>query len=148
MSFIIKENETLKERIYINELSSGVKCYIFPKSGFGEKEAVFAVKYGSKDVVFQENGTKYRAPYGTAHFLEHKLFEEEGGNVFNDFVKEGAMANAFTDFNKTAYYFQSRNHFESNFRRLIQFVQSPYFTDESADREKGIIEQEISMYDD
>ncbi len=150
MAVTIKENKTLRERIYINTLSSGVKCYIIPKYGYCEKQAIVAVKYGSNDTKFRPKGKKeiVDSPKGVAHFLEHKLFEEEWGNVFDIFTKYGATANAFTDSNKTAYYFSCKEHFDENFKTLLQFVQSPYFTQESTQREKSIIGQEITMYDD
>lgn len=142
---ILNKSKFLDEKIYKKPLCSNAKCYIIPKCGFKTKEAVIAVKYGSKDLNFDNIGY---TPSGTAHFIEHKLFEEEWGDVFEKFTKSGAYANAFTDFNKTAYYFSCSNNFEENLKTLLEFVQSPYFTDKSVENEKGIIAQEIKMYDD
>lgn len=143
-----KENQALGEIIYKNTLSSGTKCYIIPKCSYREKMAMIAVNYGSNDIHFQQGETTKKGAEGVAHFLEHKLFEEEWGNVFEEFSKSGAQANAFTDCNKTAYYFSCDKDFDKNFEILLSFVQSPYFTEESTKREKGIISQEITMLDD
>lgn len=148
MSILVKKNETLGETLYEKTLSSGVKCYIIPKSGFKEKQAFFAVGYGSNDNMYLQGEGRVTSPLGTAHFIEHKLFEEEWGNIFDSFSALGGEANAFTDCNKTAYYFSCKDNFTENFKTLLQFVQSPYFTEESTKREKGIIGQEITMFDD
>src|SRR5699024_402950 len=85
---------------------------------------------------------------GVAHFLEHKMFEKKDRDVFADFGKQGASANAYTSFTKTAYLFSATTNVEANVETLIDFVQDPYFTEQSVDKEKGIIGQEINMYDD
>src|SRR5699024_338075 len=87
-------------------------------------------------------------PEGTAHFLEHKLFEKEDYDVFQDFSKHGASANAYTSFTKTAYLFAATNHIATNVKTLLDFVQDPYFSKQSVDKEKGIITKEIQMYND
>ena len=87
-------------------------------------------------------------PDGIAHFLEHKMFEKEDGDVFQQFSKQGASANAFTSFTRTAYLFSSTSDVEKNLKTLIDFVQEPYFTEKTVEKEKGIIGQEITMYDD
>jgi predicted Zn-dependent peptidase len=89
-----------------------------------------------------------KVPDGIAHFLEHKLFEKEDGDVFQQFSKQGASANAFTSFTRTAYLFSSTSNVEQNLETLIDFVQAPYFTEKTVEKEKGIIGQEITMYDD
>lgn len=144
MEVMEKVSDVLSERILVKTLSSGTKCYIIPKAGYLEKQAAICVDFGSIDI---EN-TDGSVPLGTAHFLEHKLFEEEWGDAFSKFSELGADANAFTDFNKTAYYFSCTENFEDNFSLLLSFVQNPYFPEESTQREKGIIGQEITMYDD
>lgn len=80
--------------------------------------------------------------------MEHKLFEKEDGDVFQQFSKQGASANAFTSFTRTAYLFSSTSNVEMNLETLIDFVQDPYFTEKTVEKEKGIIGQEITMYDD
>jgi predicted Zn-dependent peptidase len=124
--------------------------YILPKPEFNKTYATFTTKYGSIDNQFvplkQTEMTK--VPDGIAHFLEHKLFEKEDGDVFQQFSKQGASANAFTSFTRTAYLFSSTSDFERNFETLIDFVQDPYFSDQTVEKEKGIIGQEITMYDD
>ena len=143
------ENERLEEKIYRNTLSSGCKCYIIPKYGYQEKIAAVTFGYGSVDTVFlNRQGERIQTPAGMAHFIEHKLFENPDGNAMDLFTKNGAMANAFTDFNKTAYYFSCGERFYENLEILLHFVTTPYFTEESAQREKGIISQEIAMYED
>jgi len=87
-------------------------------------------------------------PDGIAHYLEHKLFEGKQGDAFKLFAKTGASANAYTSFDKTAYLFSCTDNFEASLNILLDFVQSPYFTKENVEKERGIIAQEIKMYED
>lgn len=148
MSLTIKKNNILGEKMYISTLPRGGKCYIIPKYGFKKSEAVMSFSYGSADLKFILGGKKKASPMGTAHFLEHKMFQKKDGDYFTDFFSSGASVNAFTDFNKTAYYFLAGDSFYTNLKRLAQMVSDGYFTEESVEREKGIIGQEIAMYDD
>lgn len=150
MKYKVIKHDKLNEEIYIKELDSGLKVFIMPKKGFTKKYAVYTTNYGSNDNVFVpiEEDNSIRVPEGIAHFLEHKLFEEPEGNIFNEFSKLGSYVNAYTNFNQTAYLFSSTDKFYDNLRVLLRFVEHPYFTDENVEKEKGIIEQEIKMYDD
>ncbi|KMK77276.1 EF-P 5-aminopentanol modification-associated protein YfmH [Alkalihalobacillus pseudalcaliphilus] len=140
----------LKETLYYEQLDNGLDVYILPKKEINKTFATFTTKYGSIDNEFVPIAEQeaIRVPDGIAHFLEHKMFEDEHGDVFQDFSKQGASANAFTSFTRTAYLFSSTSNVEKNLETLIDFVQHPYFTEESVEKEKGIIEQEITMYDD
>ena len=142
--------EQLQEELYYEKMDNGLSVYILPKKGFNKTYATFTTKYGSIDNHFKEpDAQEYsRVPDGIAHFLEHKLFEKEDGDVFQQFSKQGAAANAFTSFTRTAYLFSSTTDVERNLETLIDFVQEPYFSDKSVEKEKGIIGQEITMYDD
>ncbi|WP_349410560.1 EF-P 5-aminopentanol modification-associated protein YfmH [Pseudalkalibacillus sp. SCS-8] len=142
--------DLLKETLYSETLDNGLQVYILPKQGFNKTYATFTTKYGSIHNHFTPLGADepIKVPDGIAHFLEHKLFEKEDGDVFQDFSKQGASANAFTSFTRTAYLFSSTSNVEKNLQTLIDFVQEPYFTEETVEKEKGIIEQEIEMYDD
>ena len=128
--------------------SSGLKIYILEKPQYNSCYAIFGTKYGSIDTMFSVNGETTAVPEGIAHFLEHKLFESEDGDAFTKYAKTGAYANAFTSFDKTCYLFSCSNLFYENLEILLQFVQSPYFTKETVEKEQGIIGQEIRMYDD
>lgn len=143
-------NERIKEKILYKELESGLKVFFMPKSGFTKKYAMFSTKYGSIDNNFIPIGEMepILVPEGIAHFLEHKLFEEEEANIFNRFSMLGANVNAYTNFNQTSYLFYTTDNFYESLELLIKFVQSPYITDENVEKEKGIIEQEIRMYED
>ncbi len=145
-----KQSERLREKIYEAEFANGLKVFILPKPEFRQTYATFTTKYGSLDNEFisASSGKRVRVPDGIAHFLEHKMFEEEDGDVFNQFAKFGAQANAYTTFDSTTYLFSSTSHVEENLRVLLDFVQNPYFTDQNVDKEKGIIAQEIKMYED
>ena len=143
-----KTNETLGEDLYINQLSSGVKCYIIPKAGYVENQAMLTVSYGSADSTYAMNGRRVQNPEGIAHFLEHKLFDDKENSLFNRFNKIGGNVNAFTTFNQTAYYVSCIDNFQDNLKLLLNFCQNPYITDESVEKEKGIIAQEIQMYKD
>ena len=130
-------------------LDNGLKIYIMEKPEFNTAYAVFGTKYGSIDTAFSLNGGKtVTVPEGIAHFLEHKLFESEDGDAFTKYAKTGAYANAFTSFDKTCYLFSCSNMFYENLDILLGFVQSPYFTAQTVQKEQGIIGQEIRMYDD
>ncbi|WP_062050832.1 EF-P 5-aminopentanol modification-associated protein YfmH [Bacillus sp. JCM 19034] len=140
----------VEETLYHEQLDNGLSIYVLPKSEFNKTYATFTTKYGSIDNHFKPIGeeNKLKVPDGIAHFLEHKMFEDEHGDVFQQFSKQGASANAFTSFTRTAYLFSSTLNVEENLETLVDFVQHPYFTEESVEKEKGIINQEITMYDD
>ena len=123
---------------------------LLPKNDFHKTYGLFTTNYGSIDNEFVPLGeTDYTVvPDGIAHFLEHKLFEKEAGDVFQLFGKQGASANAFTSFTRTSYLFSSTGHVAENVGTLLDFVQAPYFTEETVEKEKGIIGQEIQMYQD
>ncbi|SFA73135.1 MULTISPECIES: pitrilysin family protein [unclassified Bacillus (in: firmicutes)] len=142
--------EQLQEELYYEKLPNGLDVYILPKKGFNKTYATFTTKYGSIDNHFQphDKNELVKVPDGIAHFLEHKLFEKEDGDVFQQFSRQGASANAFTSFTRTAYLFSSTSNVERNLETLIDFVQDPYFTEKTVEKEKGIIGQEITMYDD
>ena len=144
-------NDILKEEVYYEKLDNGLDVYFMPKKGFTKKYAVFTTNYGSNDLEFIPLGEdeKFRVNEGIAHFLEHKMFEQPGGgNAFDRFSELGASANAFTNFTATAYLFSCTQNFYECLEHLIDYVQTPYFTEENVEKEKGIIAQEINMYDD
>lgn len=146
----MKELKFIDEKIYESEINT-LKVYYIPKKGFAKSYAILTSNYGSKDVEFSidagNNFKKY--PEGIAHFLEHKVFEmPEGGNVFNKFTELGASVNAFTNNHQTSYYFSTTSHFMENLKLLLQMVFTPHLTKENVEKEKGIIAEEIKMYDD
>ena len=127
---------------------SGLTICLYPMKGFSSAFAIFGTRYGSVDTTFKtdEDADFVTVPAGIAHYLEHKLFEGEECNVFEQFAKTGAYSNASTSFDTTAYHFSCADHFGENLRILLDFVQEPYFTDENVQKEQGIIAQEIKMY--
>jgi len=141
---------TIAETVYSKKLPNGLTVFLLPRKDMAKTYSIFSTNYGSIDQTFVpiDGADKITVPEGIAHFLEHKLFEKEDRDVFADFGKQGASANAYTSFTKTAYLFSATNHIEENVRTLIDFVQDPFFSEESVEKEKGIIEQEIRMYDD
>lgn len=144
------EFKQLDETLYYKKLPNGLDVYILPKKGFSKTFVTFTTKYGSIDRTFVPIGETeaITVPDGIAHFLEHKMFEKEDGDVFQKFSEVGAQANAFTSFTRTAYLFSSTDHIYKSTETLLNFVQEPYFTEETVNKEKGIIGQEITMYDD
>lgn len=141
--------DRLGETLYEYDHPSGLKAFLVKKPGYNKKTALFATDYGSIDTFFKKSdGQVLQVPDGIAHFLEHKLFEQEDGNMLDKFSRLGASPNAFTSFNQTAYYFTCTDLFEENFRMLLDYVQNPWLTDENVEKEKGIIAQEIRMYED
>lgn len=144
------EHQQVRETVYYDTLDNGLTVYVVPKRGFHKTYATFTTRYGSVDRTFRlPSGEKVTVPDGIAHFLEHKMFEQESGeDVFQQFAIQGAAANAFTTFTRTAYLFSCTDFVKENLNTLLDYVQSPYFTDENVEKEKGIIGQEIRMYDD
>ncbi|MCL2616289.1 MAG: insulinase family protein [Defluviitaleaceae bacterium] len=143
-----RNSALLGERLYINRLQNGLTCYIIPRKEYVAQSAMLCVNYGSVDARYRQDGREYAPPKGIAHFLEHKLFEDTQLNLFEEFTKQGASVNAYTNFQSTAYYFSCNDQFYDNLRLLLRLVTIPHFTDENVEKEKGIITQEISMYDD
>lgn len=129
---------------------SGLDIYLYPKENGSSTRAVFGTKYGSIDNCFQrsDESAPETVPEGIAHYLEHKLFESEDGDAFARYAETGANANAFTGFESTCYVFSCTDRLYDSLRILLDFVQSPYFTDETVAKEQGIIGQEIKMYED
>ncbi|HGF7265136.1 TPA: M16 family metallopeptidase [Enterococcus faecium] len=144
------EYEQINEKLYHEVLPNGLTVYLLPKNDYHKTYGLFSTNYGSIDNEFIPYGEKekVKVPDGIAHFLEHKLFEKEDGDVFQLFGQQGASANAFTSFTKTSYLFSTTDQVEKNLTTLIDFVQAPYFTEETVNKEKGIIGQEIQMYED
>ncbi len=147
----IVENLSVKEKLYIEKLENGLTVMIIPKKGIRKKYVMWATHYGSIDNKFvvpgEEESTE--VPDGIAHFLEHKMFEQENGTNSLDVLTElGVNANAYTTNNYTTYLFEATDNFYPALDELMDYVQNPYFTDENVEKEKGIIAQEIKMYDD
>ncbi len=147
----IIENSKVKEKVYIEKLENGLTVMIIPKKGMQKKYMIWATHYGSNESSFVVPGEEEitTVPNGVAHFLEHKLFEQENGtNSLDVLTALGVQANAYTTNDHTAYLFECTNHFFEAMDELMDYVQHPYFTDENVEKEKGIIGQEIMMYDD
>jgi predicted Zn-dependent peptidase len=143
--------EKLKLEIYEEKLDNGLEIYIIPKNNCNNIYATFSTKYGSNiDEFVPINSKKMKKfPLGIAHFLEHKMFEmEDGTDPFELYSNNGADANANTSNYKTTYLFSGPQYFKENINYLLDYVQKPYFTDKNVEKEKGIIIQEIKMYQD
>lgn len=150
MNYSTVSYDNLGETLYEYQHKSGLKCLFVKKPGYNKKSAMFGTHYGSIDNIFKtkEGDKVMQVPDGIAHFLEHKLFEQEDGNMLDKFSRLGASPNAFTSFNQTVYFFSCTDLFEENFKLLLDYVQKPWLTDENVEKEKGIIGQEIRMYED
>lgn len=136
----------LDETLYREILPSGLTVMVVPRKGFTKSLAYFVTDFGSihRDFTFQ--GETYHVPAGVAHYLEHKMFDMPGDrDVSREFASLGAVTNAFTSYDLTAYYFSCTQNFDSCLRLLLEFVSTPYFTRETVDKERGIIDQEIGM---
>ncbi len=145
------ESLKVKEKIYKEKLDNGLTVMIIPKKGIEKKYMIWGTNYGSNDSVFFVPGEEKETtvPNGVAHFLEHKLFEQENGtNSLDVLTSLGVEANAYTTNDHTAYLFECTNNFYPAMDELMNYVQHPYFTDENVEKEKGIIGQEIMMYND
>ena len=140
--------ERIGEEVFRATLPNGLPVYIVPKKGFSRKYALFATRYGGMDMRFEKNGQWLDTPAGIAHYLEHKMFDTEEGNALQELAKNGAEPNAFTSNAITCYYFDATDKFYESLEILLSFVSIPYFTDESVQKEQGIIGQEIGMIED
>lgn len=150
VNFKTIENRVLRETIYHYRVDPGMDLYVLPRPGYEKKYAIFSTRFGSIDNRFrvEPEEEETELPDGVAHFLEHKLFEDNRGNVFDRFAALGASANAFTSFTQTTYLFSCTANFNQNLQLLLDFVQEPYFTEQTVQKEQGIIGQEIKMYED
>ena len=140
--------ENISETVCRHTLPNGLPVIVIPRKGFTKKLAYFVTDFGSIHTEFTINGEYCVLPEGIAHYLEHKLFDMPDGEVSEKFAALGASVNAFTGYDMTAYYFSCTDHFEANLRLLLEFVSTPYFTEASVEKERGIIGQEIGMYRD
>ena len=138
----------LGEKIYWETLENGLTIAVVPREGFSRKVAYFVTDYGAIYTKFSVDGVEQDSPAGVAHYLEHKLFDMPGRDITAEFAQLGAVPNAFTGYDMTAYYFSCTDAFEENLRLLLEFVSKPYFTEESVQKEQGIIGQEIDMNED
>ncbi len=137
--------------LFYEKLENGLEVYMIPKKNCNNTYVTYSTKYGSRDYEFVPLGNKKKkkVPLGVAHFLEHKMFEQEDGtDPFAFFSERGADANANTNYTKTTYLFSGTQFLEENLRYLLEYVEAPFFTDDNVEKEKGIIEQEIMMYED
>lgn len=140
------EYPLLKERFWQEKLPNGLTLRVIPRKGFAKTYSFYALDYGSIDTTFALDGKKIVTPDGVAHYLEHKMFDMPYGDAMNRFASLGGNPNAFTSHTMTAYYVECTENFEENLKTLVEFVNTPYFTQASVDKERGIIGQEIRMY--
>lgn len=146
---IVKNERTGEQYTYVKH-PTGLDIYIWKMEGYSTSYALFGTKYGSVNTKFKTKDEPdfITVPNGIAHYLEHKLFENEDCDVFSLYAKTGASANAYTSFDKTCYLFSCTDNVYESLEILLKFVQDPYFTPENVQKEQGIIGQEIRMYDD
>lgn len=141
--------ELIDEKVYEHELQNGLRLFIIPKKGFQKTFVTYTTQFGSLDSTFKPHNEDQMitVPDGVAHFLEHKLFEKDGDeDLFTAFANDNAQVNAFTSFDRTSYLFSATDNVDSNIIRLLNMVETPYFSKETVDKEKGIIAEEIKMY--
>ena len=146
-----QNNQTLLEKTVADQwqtLPSGLTVLVRPMPGYSSTHVIYATKFGSIDRDFCLNGQTVHLPAGVAHFLEHKMFEDEDGDAFAKYAKTGANANAFTSFDRTCYLFTATQQLDESLDVLLGMVTHPYFTEQTIAKEQGIIGQEIKMYDD
>ena len=140
-----KHYPDLGEQVFYDHLPNGLTVAVVPRPGFTKKLAYFVADFGSIHTRFTRDGKTITLPNGIAHYLEHKLFDMPGRDIAAEFSALGAVPNAFTGYDMTAYYFSCTEHFPECLRLLLEFVSTPYFTDETVQKEQGIIGQEIDM---
>ena len=140
--------DQLRETFYEERLPNGLLIRVIPRPDFAKTYSFFATDFGSIDTKFTMDGKVYETPAGVAHYLEHKLFDMPEGNVMQQFSALGGSPNAFTGYSMTAYHVESTENWRENLELLLRYVSIPYFTEESVEKERGIIAQEIRMYED
>lgn len=138
----------LSQKDQLVTLPSGLRVMVRPMPGYSSVHCIYATRFGSVDTNFRLGEEAFSLPAGVAHFLEHKMFEDEDGDAFARFAKTGANANAFTSFDRTCYLFTATGQVEESLDILLGMVDRPYFTEQTIAKEQGIIAQEIKMYDD
>ena len=146
-----QNNQALLEKTAADQwqtLPSGLTVLVRPMPGYSSTHVIFATKFGSIDRDFRLDGKEVHLPAGVAHFLEHKMFEDQDGDAFAKYAKTGANANAFTSFDRTCYLFTATQQLDESLDVLLGMVTHPYFTEQTIAKEQGIIGQEIKMYDD
>ena len=146
-----QNNQTLLEKTVADQwqtLPSGLTVIVRPMPGYSSTHVIFATRFGSIDRDFRLDGKEVHLPAGVAHFLEHKMFEDQDGDAFAKYAKTGANANAFTSFDRTCYLFTATQQLDESLDVLLGMVTHPYFTKQTIAKEQGIIGQEIKMYDD
>ncbi len=148
MSFVTVRDPVVGEEVLLATTRSGLRVRVLPRPRLRETAAVFTFGYGSVDLVFDAGDGVVATPAGTAHYLEHKLFEDEELAVFQRFSARGARVNAQTGFSRTSYFFQCAQQFDENLRDLLRLVAKPHITAENVEKERGIIAQEVRMYED
>lgn len=136
------------ESVYTRTLPNGLPVFVLKKKGFRKTFAALAVRYGGTDRRFCIDGAWRDTPAGIAHYLEHKMFDMPDGSALARLEANGAAVNAFTSDAMTMYHFECTDRFDDDLRELLRFVSTPYFTDETVNKERGIIAQEIQMYED
>lgn len=143
-------SELLGESYYSIKHESGLQIFVYPKEGYASTYAIFGTRYGSIDTKFKRSDENdfTVVPEGIAHFLEHKLFESEELDAFQRYAETGADANAYTSFDRTCYLFSCSGDYKKSLEILLDFVQNPYFTEQTVKKEQGIIGQEIKMMQD
>ncbi|MCS4486310.1 EF-P 5-aminopentanol modification-associated protein YfmH [Staphylococcus americanisciuri] len=140
--------QQIDETVYQAQLDNGLTLFVIPKPGFQKTFVTYTTQFGSLDSRFKPHQSDdfVTVPDGVAHFLEHKLFEKEEGDLFTEFAEHDAQVNAFTSFDRTSYLFSATDYIDDNILRLLKMVESPYFSEASVEKEKGIIAEEIKMY--
>ena len=138
-----------EQKVYYDKLENGLDVYIIPNKKLDKFHIEMVVKYGSEiEKVKLSDGKELTIPHGTAHFLEHKMFDMEEDDGISYFAKLGLYANAGTNYYSTRYFIDGNNHFKEGLDYLLNMIFTPYINDDTVKKEYGIIEQEIKMYDD
>lgn len=146
----VRRSKRVDEEVHEATTSDGLRVHVIPRPGYQSSFAILTVDYGSVDdsILAPGDAAPRTLPSGIAHFLEHKLFEDESGDVFDQFARVGAAANAYTYYTETAYHFSTGERFGECLDLLLEFVTTPFFTEEQIEKERKVIAQEILMYED
>ena len=141
------EHELFPFNLHEYTLPSGLSVWAMPTKQ-ARYHAALTVHFGALDLSFESRGKTVDLPAGVAHFLEHQMFTTETGDAFDEFARLGASANAYTGYEQTTYLFSTAEEFYPSLALLLTLVRSPGFDKVTVEKERGIIEQELRMYDD
>ena len=140
-----RRHPLLREEVWTAAAPGGGRVWAVPGPG-RRCHAVLLVDFGSIDAGAPGGPA---LPEGTAHFLEHRLFEKPEGDITDRFTRLGADVDAQTGLTGTSFSFtSSAGAFEDCLPLLFELAGRGHFPEAGIEREREIIAREIQLFDD